>query len=104
MLARAGLDGGALECGAHWPIHQASSQALARSGGAPSALHNNCSGKHAGFVCVACAAGVDHHGYVAAEHVVQREVRGAIEGLTGVGLSRTNAGSTAARFRPGRCR
>ena len=50
MLARAGLDAAALECGAHWPSHQPSSQALARAGGAPSALHNNCSGKHAGFV------------------------------------------------------
>ena len=39
------------------------------------------------FVCVACAAGVDHHGYVKAEHLVQREVRGALEGLTGVGLA-----------------
>src|SRR3982751_248214 len=43
MLARAGLDAGALECGAHWPSHQESSRALARAGGAPSALHNNCS-------------------------------------------------------------
>ncbi len=40
MLARAGLDAAALECGAHWPSHQPSAQALARSGGAPSALHN----------------------------------------------------------------
>jgi L-asparaginase II len=86
MLARAGLDGAALECGTHWPIYQPATQALARSGGAPSALHNNCSGKHAGFVCAACATGVDHRGYVAAEHTVQREVRGAIESLTGVGL------------------
>ena len=92
MLARAGLDAGALECGAHWPSHQPSSQALARSGGAPSALHNNCSGKHAGFVCVACAAGVDHRGYVKAEHFVQREVRGALEGLTGAGLSADQCG------------
>jgi len=86
MLARAGLDASALECGAHWPSHQPSSQALARSGGTPSGLHNNCSGKHAGFLCVACAAGVDHRGYVEAEHVVQREVRAALESLTGVGL------------------
>src|SRR5262245_20692879 len=32
MLAAAGLDPGALECGAHWPMHQPSAQALARSG------------------------------------------------------------------------
>jgi L-asparaginase II len=92
MLARAGLDLGALECGTHWPTHQASAQALARSGAAPSALHNNCSGKHAGFLCVTCAAGVDHRGYVGADHVVQREVKAAIESLTGVGLSQDHRG------------
>jgi L-asparaginase II len=87
MLARAGLDAAALECGAHWPSYQPATQALARSGAAPSALHNNCSGKHAGFLCVACAAGVDHRGYVAADHFVQREVRAALENLTGIGLT-----------------
>jgi L-asparaginase II len=87
MLAAAGLDVAALECGAHWPSHQPSAQALARAGGAPTALHNNCSGKHAGFVCVACALGVDYHGYVTRSHRVQREVRAAIEDLAGVGLS-----------------
>lgn len=92
MLARAGLDGTALECGAHWPSHQASTHALARSGSAPSALHNNCSGKHAGFVCTACAAGIDHHGYVAASHTVQREVRAAIEDLAGTGVSEGECG------------
>ena len=92
MLAQAGLDSAALECGAHWPSHAASAQALAREVGAPSALHNNCSGKHAGFVCVACASGVDHRGYVAAAHPVQREVRAAVEGLTGIGVSEDQCG------------
>src|SRR4051812_20566799 len=87
MLVRSGLDASALECGTHWPLSQTATQALARSGGAPSALHNNCSGKHSGFLCVACAAGVDHRGYVAATHPVQREVRAALEDLTGVRLS-----------------
>src|SRR5256885_8803884 len=92
MLARAGLDAAALECGAHWPMYQPATQALARSGAAPSALHNNCSGKHAGFLCVACAAGGEHRGYVKAEHLVQREVRAALESLTGVGLSGDQCG------------
>lgn len=92
MLARAGLDVGALECGTHWPSHQPSAQALARSGAAPSALHNNCSGKHSGFLCVACAAGVDHHGYVGVSHPVQREVRAAIEDLTGMALPEDECG------------
>ena len=84
MLARAGLDAAALECGVHWPSHQASAQALARSGGQASALHNNCSGKHAGFLCVACATGVDHRHYVDPAHAVQRAVKAEIEGLAGV--------------------
>ncbi len=92
MLARAGLDAGALECGAHWPSHEPASHALARAGEKPSALHNNCSGKHAGFLCTACAAGLDHRGYVAAGHVVQREVKAALESLTGVGLSEDACG------------
>ena len=55
MLSRAGREPGCLECGAHWPMGQEAARALARSGGEPTALHNNCSGKHAGFVCAACA-------------------------------------------------
>jgi L-asparaginase II len=92
MLARAGLDVAALECGTHWPSHQASAQALARSGAAPAALHNNCSGKHAGFICLACHAGIDHHGYVGVTHPVQREVRGALVGLTGERLAEDECG------------
>jgi L-asparaginase II len=87
MLARCGLDATALACGAHWPLNQAAAHALARAGRQPSVLHNNCSGKHAGFVCVACAAGLAHAGYVNAAHPVQREVKAVIEALTGVTLS-----------------
>ena len=88
MLARIGLDQMALECGAHWPSHQPSAHALARAGVGPMALHNNCSGKHAGFLCFACAAGIEPRGYVGARHPVQREVKAAIESLAGVGLDR----------------
>jgi L-asparaginase II len=82
MLAQAGLSPSALQCGTHWPMHQPSAHALARIG-APSALHNNCSGKHAGFVCSACAMGVEHGGYLDAAHPVQREVKAALEALGG---------------------
>ena len=87
MLARAGLDASALKCGAHWPLHQASAQALARSGGTASPLHNNCSGKHAGFLCAACVLEADRGTYVEAAHPVQREVKATLENLTGVKIS-----------------
>ena len=86
MLARAGLDAAALVCGAHPPIHAPSAQALARSGREPSALHNNCSGKHAGFLCVACAMEANPAGYADPAHPVQRAVKAAIEGIAGVAL------------------
>jgi L-asparaginase II len=83
MLRAAGLDASALACGTHWPLHQPSAQALARAGGAASALHNNCSGKHAGFVCAACAVGAGPGGYADVGHPVQRDVKAALESLGG---------------------
>jgi L-asparaginase II len=86
MLAKAGLDAAALRCGAHWPMAQPVAM-VARTTGEPSALHNNCSGKHAGFLCVACAMGIDHVDYWRPQHPVQREVRAELENLTGAALS-----------------
>ena len=79
LLARLGLDAAVLECGSHWPSHEGSARALARAGGDPLALHNNCSGKHSGFVCLGCLLAGDRErpgflaGYVQAEHPVMRE-------------------------------
>lgn len=83
MLAKAGRDGNCLECGTHWPMGDPAARQLAAEGGQPSALHNNCSGKHAGFVCLACALDADPAGYVREDHVVQESVRAALEELTG---------------------
>lgn len=96
MLAKAGLDGSALECGTHWPLYEGAARELARAGGEPSALHNNCSGKHAGFVCIGClmarAAGRDPRdfvrGYASAEHPVMREITAALAAVTGCELQR----------------
>jgi L-asparaginase II len=85
MLAKAGLDASALRCGAHWPIAQVAAAEVARSG-APMPLHNNCSGKHAGFLCVARAIGVDHADYWRPDHPVQYLVRDVLENFTGEAL------------------
>jgi len=83
MLARAGLDGTALECGAHWPSNHEATIALARAGGSPNPLHNNCSGKHTGFLCTCVHRGIDHAGYVRAGHALQEMVRDAMQSVTG---------------------
>src|SRR6266545_1116132 len=87
VLARAGLDVTALRCGAHPPIHQPSAAALYRAGAVPTALHNNCSGKHAGFLCLACALEADPRGYVEPDHPVQRAVKATIESISGFALA-----------------
>ncbi len=83
MLVKAGRDAGCLECGAHWPLNEAAARALSASGAEPSALNNNCSGKHAGFVCLACGLDEDSAGYVKRDHAVQRAVHAALEEVTG---------------------
>jgi L-asparaginase II len=87
MLSRAGLDVGALKCGTHWPSYQPAAQALARSGGVATAIHNNCSGKHAGFLCAACVLEAECASYIDAEHPVQREVKAALENLAGIAIA-----------------
>jgi L-asparaginase II len=82
LLARAGLGEADLECGCHWPFDQAVALELARTGGAPSQLHNNCSGKHSGFLCTAVHQGEATAGYVHADHPVQRRGRDVIAELT----------------------
>ncbi|MFB2550949.1 asparaginase [Ensifer soli] len=83
MLQVAGLQAEALECGAHWSFDQPTLIGQARSLDRPTALHNNCSGKHAGFLCAACHSGMEPRGYVAYGHPLQAEIRSAMEDLTG---------------------
>lgn len=83
MLRAAGLDESALQCGAQWPTHSASAAALSAAGKKPSALHNNCSGKHAGFLAVASYEGFPTDGYIDPDHPVQQIVQDVLESLTG---------------------
>jgi L-asparaginase II len=90
MLAKAGRDEMSLECGAHWPLDARAARALAAAGTTPGALHNNCSGKHAGFVCLACAMGNDPAFYVRPEHPAMRRVTAALAEITGATLDERN--------------
>src|SRR5580765_7170004 len=83
MLAKDGLDKSALECGAHWPSSHDATIALARAGNSPNPLHNNCSGKHSGFLCTCVHSGIAHRGYVQAGHAFQEMVRDTMQAVTG---------------------
>jgi L-asparaginase II len=91
-LARIGLGEADLECGVHPPRHQPSYEALLRAGGAPSPLHNNCSGKHAGFLTTAKWMREPTRGYIEADHPVQQRVIAAAGDMAGLDLSRAPRG------------
>lgn len=97
-LQRAGLDADALECGAHWPYFEPAARALAAAGREPSALHNNCSGKHSGFLCLGAHLAGDRDargfvaGYVQRGHPLMREVEHALQTATGFDLARAPCG------------
>ena len=99
MLGKAGLDVSALECGTHWPYRESVQREMAAAGREPNALNNNCSGKHAGFLCLACrlGAGLDLRryakGYVAPEHPVMRAVTATLQATTGFDLERAPRGT-----------
>jgi L-asparaginase II len=90
MLAKAGRDVTCLACGVHWPTHEPTARALANAGGQPTALHNNCSGKHAGFICLACDRGLDPAGYETPDHPAMREITAALAAMTGAVLDERN--------------
>jgi L-asparaginase II len=87
-LDRIGLDATVLECGSHAPIADAAASALWAGGQEPDARHNNCSGKHTGFLSVCRHLGFDPSGYVQPTHDVQvSQTTPAIEELCHVDLS-----------------
>lgn len=67
-----------LQCGAHPPMHAASAEKLLRRRLKPTALHNNCSGKHT-FMLAACKAQRWPMEYRPLDHPLQVRNRACIE-------------------------
>ena len=77
-----GLGEADLRCGAHVPNDPEASHALYHRSAQPDQFHNNCSGKHCGFLTanLHLGGGAD---YVEPDHPLQRAVRQATEEVTG---------------------
>jgi L-asparaginase II len=85
-LTRLGLSADDLECGPQLPGYEPALVDLLAGGAQPTAAHNNCSGKHSGFLTLARHLGVPTKGYVAYEHPVQQRILGVLEGMAGLDL------------------
>jgi L-asparaginase II len=67
-----------LACGPHLPYHEKTAHDMIRRDESPCRVHNNCSGKHAGFLTLARHLGVPNAGYEHPGHPVQQCVRKAV--------------------------
>lgn len=93
FLEKLGLSAADLECGPQMPSNRAARSALLKSGSNASALHNNCSGKHAGMLAVALALNAPTKNYVDISHPVQQLVRKVGEDVLGCDFSLARCGT-----------
>lgn len=85
-LKKIGLSVADLECGPQTPSFGPAAEAMLLKGEKPTALHNNCSGKHTGFLSVAVRKGENPKGYIRLDHPVQQRILGVLEQLTDMNL------------------
>lgn len=83
-LSRCGISLEALQCGPQRPLSNEAAFELRLVGLAPSVLHNNNSGKHAGFLTTALHLGEPLEGYLNPDHPVQQRARALVEELAGI--------------------
>jgi L-asparaginase II len=85
-LGAVGLSVDDLECGPQMPSQEPVQRAIILSGAAPTRAHNNCSGKHSGFLSAAKHLGLPTKGYIQYEHPVQQRLLGILEQMSGCEL------------------
>lgn len=81
-LGSLGMSESDLRCGPQVPADPAARAALRERGEKPTQVHNNCSGKHAGFLTLARKLGGGPD-YIDPDHPVQRRVLATFEEMTG---------------------
>ena len=84
LLQRGGLDEALLGCGPHPPFDRDARTELLRAGRAPLRVHNNCSGKHSGFLLLAKALGDDLARYLEPDSRAQQAVNRAVAEMAGL--------------------
>jgi L-asparaginase II len=82
-LAELDLSERDLMCGPQPPGDEATRLALHDEGAEPSQLHNNCSGKHTGMLCLACHMDAPTADYIDIGHPVQVAIAEAFAEVTG---------------------
>ena len=79
VLATVGLDESALRNTPSYPLEEAARTDALRRGEGPTALHQNCSGKHAGMLATCCINGWSIDDYLHVDHPLQVAITASIE-------------------------
>ena len=81
-----------LLCGTQWPMDDKTRRGMFANGETPSALHNNCSGKHAGMLATAKHLNEPLENYVDIAHPVQQRILSVLQEMTGEDLTKAPVG------------
>lgn len=84
LLRKGEFDESDLLCGAHAPFDEKAAAELRASGEAPSPLHNNCSGKHAGMLLGTRVMDAPSSGYIDPDHPLQGLMLSTLAEFAGV--------------------
>ena len=84
MLRKIGLDETALKCGVHEPYSIDVARGLIRKQEQPTAVQNNCSGKHAAMLALAKHLGAPTETYDKQTHPVQQTIGQTVSDFSGV--------------------
>lgn len=84
ILRKGEFDETDLLCGAHPPLDERAAADLRLSGAEPSALHNNCSGKHAGMLLFCELLDVSTEDYLEPQHPIQIDIQNTMAAFTGL--------------------
>lgn len=84
ILKRYDLDETLLKCGVHAPLSRSMQDKMLLRGEKPTPIHNNCSGKHIGFLVLCKIKGWDLDTYDLPEHPLQIAIKNKINELAEV--------------------
>ena len=92
MQAKIGVNVNDLMCGMHYPIHEASADAMKVRGELPTPYRHNCSGKHTGMLAHAVLRGAPLANYVDIHHPVQESILQAFAEMCGLTVDQVELG------------
>ena len=84
MINKLGLNQNCLKCGVHMPLSRTMQDKMHIKGEKPGQIHNNCSGKHIGFLAICKKMGWDISNYDSPSHPLQIAVKEKINSMCNV--------------------